>query len=679
MQRKGRRANSLSHCAIIPGVKAPQDALEIAEQCVNEMSENSLEKLKNKLEASKEFMESSDALMQQFQETPRRHRRKKSGGVGSPSPPIVPPTSQDPSSPSLSKEEAEELLKQMKETQRLLQATQKEREKDKEDFNKMKEELAQLQQQQNQEENDSSQSDESSSTTSSEETPKTKRGRKRNSKEQEENESSKSEEEADSKHRHQQNRHVSEPRAKRRKKEEEDKTSESSSPSEKQRDSRRREVHKEASSPSYRERERTDQEFKKDRFPVPEADWSPRFDVDEDSQGLTDEEAKQRVRMICEFYQGEGYKKVQDHQLFQFLAVDRLERTVFKAMNRNEKGVITRAKLDGDTKGWIDYVQDHIIKYDREIHHPLTENVLFDVFGLKAGVESLSLWEKINLIARLAQKVGLGSHAIADMIKKKSKIVKAITGPVQTFKGVDVNHVSAPDLQSLSLNDIVKAPARWQDFIDSSKEQGANRRELFSALYRRYHAPLKAHRSDKIVMQHLYEAEEHLFDIRALLSMPKTVETPREIKEQIELILLRKTERLETLRIWSTNPALGAKFFSLVREEQPSRTKDLEKIEKKAQKELKKEGPAPLGRRDFLVLAQGTSNQKARPEVTFSVGAPPLASSSSSPSVRSERTTPSSSFVSKLQAAGGGRGEGKSRGMFFRRSPRGRGTPGGRS
>ena len=280
---------------------------------------------------------------------------------------------------------------------------------------------------------------------------------------------------------------------------------------------------------------------------------------------------------------------------------------------------------------------EHMFTYDHKIRHALADNVLFEVFGMKKGLESCSLWEKINMMALLAERAGIAPTPFCDLMKKRAKVVSSMLSHASYLKSQYVNLIPQIDLQMTRMKDLLLAPTRWMDFITSSSEQGANKRSLMSALFGKYHAPLKAMRGDRIILQQLYEMEEHLYEIDCFLTPLRCGENvPREMQEKIEMILLRKVERMETLRIWSSAPLVAGKFFKLVREEPPSKSKDLAKFEKKAEKAVKKEGPPPMNPKNISTLAHvpSVSQGKAtsRHPVSFSRTAsqPPRPSSSSS-------------------------------------------------
>ena len=346
-------------------------------------------------------------------------------------------------------------------------------------------------------------------------------------------------------------------------------------------------------------------------------------DKDEKGKIEKDEDALKLTREMIQDFVENGANTVRKHQYFSIPSTENLSRYLLKGMGRDENGVPSQDVWNEDDKKWIGSTQDKIFLHEQAVKHPLLNAIAEEIFGLKKGFDKLAMWEKINIIAILAKKVSLSSISLAEIIKKKGKAVKGISLPAPYITGTDVVNVPTKHLQLLKAEDLVMAPTRWRDFISSSPETGYNRKFILSALQARYTDPLRERKGRAALMQFLFDAEEHLAEIALMLAPPDTdFELPKEVIEMQDTILLRKIERLETLRLFKFSPEMAKIFFRKVREEPPSKEKDLRKIKKEAEKEARRLEEKP-GLKNLSVLAHNPSSSRNLPTVSFSPGSPP--------------------------------------------------------
>ena len=178
------------------------------------------------------------------------------------------------------------------------------------------------------------------------------------------------------------------------------------------------------------------------------------------------------MKVIVDDYVEVGIKKIEAHQMFPSLPPDALKDIILKAMGRDAEGFLSKRSISHDSKKWVGYVQEHMFTYDHKIRHALADNVLFEVFGMKKGLESCSLWEKINMMALLAERAGIAPTPFCDLMKKRAKVVSSMLSHASYLKSQDVNLIPQIDLQMTRMKDLLLAPTRWMDFITSSSEQG---------------------------------------------------------------------------------------------------------------------------------------------------------------------------------------------------------------
>ena len=189
-----------------------------------------------------------------------------------------------------------------------------------------------------------------------------------------------------------------------------------------------------------------------------------------------------------------------------------------------------------------------------------------------------------------------------------------------------MENLHGSELQLLKLADIVKAPAKWREFVLSTSAHGQNWRELTSALTRKYLNPHEAAKDNRHMMQQSYEIREHLWDIETLLSPTTLAITPKAVLEVHDTILLHKRERLETLQLFLKDPRVASEFHRLVQATPPSKSKDLEKVEREAEKEVRKR-PQESGLKSQMkklgTLAHTSRTITSRPFPAISLSAQP--------------------------------------------------------
>ena len=327
------------------------------------------------------------------------------------------------------------------------------------------------------------------------------------------------------------------------------------------------------------------------------------------------------IQQVIDYYVERGYKTVEEHQMFQTMDVELLHDVLLVAMNRDTQGYRPGRALDKEEKKWVSCCQEEVTKAAENVRQLLPGVILEEIFGLKAGLENFSLWEKVNLVGLCARESALSVNAMTEIIKKKAQKLKSITAP-GPWTGGCIAEVTGPELQMCGLAEIVKAPTKWKEFIQSTKEHGANWRELMAALSKKYLRPHESMRGDRMAMQQVYEIKEHLWEIEFLLSPSTLTDIPKKTEEIHNTLLLHKLERLEALRLFLKDPRIAVEFQKLARVEQPSKTKDLKKIELEAEKEAKKlperKTQARMKSVNYLAHTSRSFSARPGPSVSFS-------------------------------------------------------------
>ena len=372
-------------------------------------------------------------------------------------------------------------------------------------------------------------------------------------------------------------------------------------------------------------------------------------------------EVLETVRRIAEDYWERGSRIVKGHQLFREPSYEEMKSAVLAALGRNEKGnreYHTRFKTK--IEKYINAVQEMITRCEDTEKKALTVDFLREYFGVQRDVECLSLFERVNLIGILASDAMWSVQQMEEELKKRKKVVRVTQSPTP-WATQSIQDFSGSDLQMLHMEDIARCPVKWRDFILSSENHGANRRELMAALSKRYLFPLQAKKGDRVAMQQVWEIKEDLWEVEMLLTLPPDAKTwPRSVFETHDLIFLHKMERMETLKLFVKDPRTAVEFQRLVRMEPPRKSKDLRKIQIQAEKSSKKEEKS-VRIKDIASIAHFSQSIARRPgpAISRSVSSPPhqgppFPPSSQRPVFRGSSTPTSPQFFHRGQFAGRG-------------------------
>ncbi len=365
--------------------------------------------------------------------------------------------------------------------------------------------------------------------------------------------------------------------------------------------------------------------------PEPEEDEDSPPEVKRRQKLVNNSEILDKVMLIVEQYLSSGVSVIQ--KLFAPLSQQQVKANLLMAMGRDKRGFRSEMTPTKEERKWISLVQELVMQQDESIRKPLTSAILMDVFGIRKFVDDMLLWEKVNLIALCGMDVSLSEKQMQEIIRSKAKAVAAMTS-ASPWARVDVQDLEGGALQSARLNDVVKNPTKWREWIFSSPEVASNRRELLEAISRKYKLPHELRRNDRIIMNQCWEIRRNLWEIETILSLPKDSES-EVVRECHEALLLYKVERLEALKLYLKDPKIATEFSKLADASPPSKTKNLTELREKAEKKAK-EVKRTFNLKDLGTLAhtsRSISSQKASPQVFLST--PPSPSSQRSERERS--------------------------------------------
>ena len=326
------------------------------------------------------------------------------------------------------------------------------------------------------------------------------------------------------------------------------------------------------------------------------------------------EKALKKAEEIAEHYRFVGMDVIRNHQMFEAPEAERVRKRVLWAMQRSDgSGRSGEIPFESDEKKQIGKIQEFMADVDTELQHGTLQALLKDVFGISRHMDEEALWVKVNLSGLMAALVGLNPSGLQAQLKKAKRRAQERSKPAP-YAGASLKELKGAELSLVKIKDLLKNPEKWEEFIMSSQDYGVHRRELLDGLTAKYLTPL-SFSSNRVQKQQSYEVEDILWELELLITPMQDVEIPKKVKEMHLALMLRKIERLETIRIFLKDPAVGTEFARLVKKDPPSKKKDLEKLKEEAMKIAEKK-PFKNMSRDVTKLAHLTRGVLARPGPT---------------------------------------------------------------
>ena len=259
-----------------------------------------------------------------------------------------------------------------------------------------------------------------------------------------------------------------------------------------------------------------------------------------------------------------------------------------RALEIDEESRKTHQELSEREAKELKRLQTLIVAIDDNQRETILNHVAESLFGLDLKDSPLSVSEKMRLVALMSRKMVLAQAAIEAAVNRGVKKERAKT-PGVPWARKDILELKGQDLTSMKIEDIVRTPAVWRDYIVASANQTEARRALRKALEERYVAPLRAKRKDRLVTSMSYEADEILWNVEVLTTPRPDLDRIPKIKDLHDTMLFRSFERLEGLRLFSKEGfGIGTAFMKKVRAEPPSREKDYDAILTAARQEVSK-------------------------------------------------------------------------------------------
>lgn len=297
-----------------------------------------------------------------------------------------------------------------------------------------------------------------------------------------------------------------------------------------------------------------------------------------------------------------------------------------KTLDLDEEGYFRESELADKEVKELKRLQASIIAVEVNLREAVLCSVSETLFGVNLQSSTLTLSEKMKLTALLIFRAMLSQTAVESAVSRALKRERSKT-PGVPWERKDILDLKNKDLTIMKLEDIIKVPAVWREYINNAQNPVDARRNLIKALEEKYVRPLKRRKKDKVLTAMGYEAEEILWSIEVLITPRAEVEKSSKIMELHDSMTMHMFERLEGLRVIGKDSiATGVLYFKRLRKEPPSRDKDYESLLEEARKETRQapRTPSAIGY-EFRSLVHGEQSRKrdSPQKPPFSLGSAP--------------------------------------------------------
>lgn len=315
-----------------------------------------------------------------------------------------------------------------------------------------------------------------------------------------------------------------------------------------------------------------------------------------------DEEAYEKRKAMIERYEESRDVEENEKAICEPLPRAVLTKLMGKVFEVDERGFYERRELDEREQRDVKRIQAAIVSVDERRRENVLERVASSLWGMEFKSARMSLSQKITAIALLKRASNLDTSIIAEAVKGAVRDQKLET-PGLSWMSRDIAKMKTKELLHMKVEDIIKAPTVWKDYVLASKETGLNRNILIKALQDKYRDPLRERRSDRVMLSMLHEVEEILWLIEALVTPNEDLDRVMPARNLHEILLLRMRERLETIYTFVKHGSIAATIFQKkAREDGPSRDKDLDTMQENAVKEARKQHPVAASSAEYRAI-----------------------------------------------------------------------------
>ena len=280
-----------------------------------------------------------------------------------------------------------------------------------------------------------------------------------------------------------------------------------------------------------------------------------------------------------------GLEEGQEMALCSPLREEQVEVMTEKLLEVNNKGLPSEISLSKGDVHELKKLQRVMITVDEGKRETILASAAKSLFGLDVSGLSLSLSQKMLLVALMARKTHVDETVITGAIEKAKKKDRACT-PGIPWARKDLLDLKGSDLIEMKIEDVLKVPGRWKDYIIASRNQTEARRVVIKGLQNKYQYPLRTKRRDRMLTAMSHEAEEHIWVIEVLITPRPEIDKIPLVKQLHESIIMHLFERLEASRVFLKNPLVGTAYMKAIRTDGPSNEKDYDKALKEAEKEV---------------------------------------------------------------------------------------------
>ena len=147
---------------------------------------------------------------------------------------------------------------------------------------------------------------------------------------------------------------------------------------------------------------------------------------------------------------------------------DTFHRLMLKCLQIDEKGFQTADETSRNEVKEIKKLQKAIIAVEEIKREIILNQVAKSLFGIDLEISSLSLSEKVRVMALLANSSTLDETVNTAAISKAQKKDRAMN-PGVPWARRDILDLKGPELAGMKIEDIIKAPGVWKESLERHK------------------------------------------------------------------------------------------------------------------------------------------------------------------------------------------------------------------
>lgn len=319
---------------------------------------------------------------------------------------------------------------------------------------------------------------------------------------------------------------------------------------------------------------------------------------------------------VVDLFETSGVKNLDAHKLFPPPRIGQIMLALSNAAAIYSEEGRTYSPTKSE-KAFIAATQDTFAAVPPEKKEATIDFILWNYFGIRWACH---FWQKMLAVAYMSQLCGVSQQMLASWVKVTTENKALFVDMLELIARGKISEVKGPALADAKVEDLVKYPEKWYEYITARKTNRVERsRNLIQAIQKHYVQiiMLKRRTGERQLFMPLLHEGNNLIEILETILTPIEDSSSAVANAVRERTILQIVQRLYYIRTATERGfAVASEFNRLVKEDPPAPTKDLKALVEKAKK---KAVSAPiLTQKQFQKLVHNPLVSAATPK-TFSI------------------------------------------------------------